>query len=231
MADATVAPNRAESHLITGRLARDWRESARSLAYSPAIMATGEHPVSPADRTRYGEVLAQIVTRLQGARTYLGEDPTRANVEYAALQMRMTLELIVVGSLVTNRTAIDATASALAKMRVNQARELAKTVNPEYWPKPVHIEGNVMDGKTVEGALTEQKWRGEWGFVSDLLHARNPFRAPLDERKAHERLVRLMSEVMTLLNHHIVTLADTNFLLLGQMDESGSHVTPFQRAE
>jgi hypothetical protein len=40
---------------------------------------------------------------------------------------------------------------------VDDARKLAKRANPDYWPKPVRVEGNIMDGKTVEGALTEQE--------------------------------------------------------------------------
>jgi hypothetical protein len=195
------------------------------------VVSADEHPVPPEDQALYAQVLMETVTRIQGARTYLSGDPTRATIEYAALQMRMTLELIVMGSLVTNRAAVGEIASALAKKKVDEARKLAKRANPDYWPKPVRIQKNVMDGTTLVGALTEQAWSREWGVVSDLLHARNPFRPSLNEHDAHEGLVRLMREVMALLNSHVVRLAHTEYLLVGQIDETGAHVTPFQRAE
>jgi hypothetical protein len=69
------------------------------------------------------------------------------------------------------------------------------------------------------------------GILSDLLHARNPFRSPLDDQEAHEGLVRLLGKVAALLNRHIVTLADTNYMLVGQIDETGAHVTLLQRNE
>jgi hypothetical protein len=73
------------------------------------------HPLSAEDQDRYAEILSEILARVQGARAHLEAQPTRATVEYAALQLRMALERIVMGSLVANRTATEAITTALAK--------------------------------------------------------------------------------------------------------------------
>jgi len=185
--------------------------------------------VTPDDRERYAAVLTEIVARTQAARAYLNQEATSATIEYSALQMRMVLESIVMGSLITNRAHIEGIASALAKKNARAARKLAKAANPDYWPIPVRVADDVFEVQMLDGVLREDAWGREWGMLSELLHARNPFRSPLDVEEARDSLRRLLAEVLALLNKHVVRLADSDFMVIGQIDESGSYVAPLRR--
>jgi len=99
-----------------------------------------------------------------------------------------------------------------------------RNANPGYWPKADRAydePGKIRQLLPVEGALTEDRWRREWGMLSELLHARNPFAPPLDVERAHTDLVRLASEIITLLTHHVLKLADGGGLLVGQINPAG----------
>ena len=81
--------------------------------------------------------------------------------------------------------------------------------------------GKIRQLLPVEGALTEDRWLREWGMLSELLHARNPFAPPLDVERAHTDLVRLASEIITLLTHHVLKLADGCGLLVRRLNPAG----------
>ncbi|HEX3692850.1 MAG TPA: hypothetical protein VHU13_05855 [Solirubrobacteraceae bacterium] len=134
------------------------------------------------------------------------------------------IELIVMASLVTNKAKVEEITTALAKKSVDEARKLVRSANPDYWPKAdrAHDEpGKIRQLLPVEGALTEDCWLREWGMLSELLHARNPFAPPLDVEQAHANLVRVASEIIALLTHHVLKLADGRGLLVGQISPGG----------
>lgn len=176
------------------------------------------------DRKLYLGLLEDMYRRIEQARVFLQPGPKQPALESAALQLRIVIELVVMASLVTNRAKVEEITTALADKSVNAARKLARNANPDYWPKAdrAHDEpGKPRELRPIEGALTEDRWNREWGMLSDLLHARNPFAPHLDVPAAHAKMVQLAGELITLLTHHVLKLADGKGLLVGQIDPEG----------
>jgi hypothetical protein len=190
-----------------------------------------EHPASDEDRARYSEVLKEMGTRARGAHEYLEvSPPTLATVEYAALQLRMVLELIVMASLATNRVAVEEITAALERKNVDDARKLARNANPHYWPRAVVPTGDAsLEGRSAEEVLAEDEWGRAYGKVSELLHARNPFAPPLDVAQAHEYLHDLLPKVRNLLSMHVMLMAGANHLLVGQITDDEVAVISMNR--
>ena len=176
------------------------------------------------DRKLYLGILEDMYRRIEQARTFLQPGPKQPALEGAALQLRIVIELIVMASLVTNRAKVEEITTALADKSVDAARKLARNANPDYWPKAnrAHDEpGKPRQLRPIEGALTEDRWNREWGMLSDLLHARNSLAPHLDIPAAHAKVVHLAGELITLLTHHVLKLADEKGLLIGQIDSEG----------
>jgi hypothetical protein len=191
----------------------------------------GEHPISAEDRERYSEILKEMGTRMRGAREYLAEEPTVATIEYAALQLRKVVELIVMASLVTNRAAVEQITAALARKSVDDARKLARNANDEYWPKAIRVgDDETLEGRPDDEVLTEDDWGRVYGKLSELLHARNPFAPPLDVADAHTFLSGVSDRVTNLLSKHIMLLAGADFLLMGEISAEEVAVITMGRA-
>jgi hypothetical protein len=200
---------------------------------SPDAMADeGDHVISPEDDELYRRVLDEIYKRIEHARTRLPSAHMRPEIESCALQIRIAIELIVMGSLVTNRDAIESIDLALSsKKSASEAAKTARAANPDYWPKattPYKAPGQpTIDLRPVEGALSEESWEREWGKLSAFLHARNPFKEHLSLSDARELVDRVTRELILLMNHHVVHLADRDGMLVGQIGPDGVSVTHF----
>ncbi len=180
--------------------------------------------ISEQDRKLYLGLLEDMYRRIEQARAFLQSGPKQPALESAALQLRIVIELIVMASLVTNRAKVEEITTALADKSVDAARKLARNANPDYWPKadrPYDEPGKPRQLRPIEGALTEDRWNREWGMLSDLLHARNPLAPHFDVPAAHAKVERLTAELITLLTHHVLKLADGKGLLVGQIDPEG----------
>ena len=174
------------------------------------------------DRHLYATILEEVAGRVEAVRGLLAPDAPIPNVELGALHLRKVLELIVMGSLVTNRTEIESIAKALQRKKAREARELAKAANPHYWPKgTMPFFGTPHTGaievKPAPGALSEDEWDSVYGHLGGLLHARNPFKKPIDLAAERVWLEQLRNKIMSLLEHHIVTLVDRDYMLIGLM--------------
>lgn len=84
------------------------------------------------DMEKYETVLTEIGERLRLVRQLL--DQPVAQVEWIAVELRIAFELIVLGSLVTNRNAISKVSSVFKVKDVAEARKLVREVNAGYWP-------------------------------------------------------------------------------------------------
>lgn len=167
---------------------------------------------------RYATVLEEISGRIEAVRPLLLPlDPTPPNIEVSALHLRKVLELIVMGSLVTNRNEIEAITNALQRKRARNARQLARTANPYYWPKGTQPLQAGTVPIAAQDALREDEWDSVYGHLSELLHARNPYKNQIDLLKERVWLGQLRSKIMSLLEHHIVTLVDRDYMLIGLM--------------
>lgn len=182
---------------------------------------------TPSDLEKYETVLTEIGERLRLVRQLLGQPVTQ--VEWIAVELRIALELIVLGSLVTNRNAISTVSSVFKIKDVTEARKLVREVNPEYWPTP--LESGPRDS---EGALTaqpfegdflrENEWGREYGFLSELVHAQHPYATPRDGTSVTEQLRALFYRIAILLRQHAIVLAGNQDAYLGQLDIDGGEV-------
>lgn len=96
-------------------------------------------PPIPGDneRQKYANLLSEIKRKTDVA-TQLVRQPRIAEVEYAALLVRMILEMIVVSSLVTMKGELESVSKVLHKRDYKSARKLARQANVNYWPRPSH---------------------------------------------------------------------------------------------
>jgi hypothetical protein len=193
--------------------------------------APGEHPVTPEDRARYSKVLEDMAHRLRGAREHLDAEPTVATVEYAALQLRKVLELIMMASLVTNRVAIEGISQALARTDTDQARKLARKANPHYWPRAAEVKNDGSFGPVPDDqVLAESEWGRAFGRVSDLLHADNPYAAPVNYSAQRVALADIERRLSGLLSQHLMLMAGANHMIMGQILEEEVAVITMHRA-
>jgi hypothetical protein len=148
------------------------------------------------DMKTYEAVLTEIGERLRLVRQLLDQPVTQ--VEWIAIELRIALELMVLGSLVTNRDAISKVSSVFKVKDVTAARKLVKQVNPRYWPTPIESgprdDDGALTGQPFEGDfLRENEWGREYGFLSGLVHAQHPYADPRDltSEAAHLRSLGL----------------------------------------
>lgn len=189
----------------------------------PSDMARPNH----SDMHTYETVLTEIGERLRLVRQLLDQPVTQ--VEWIAVELRIALELIVLGSLVTNRNAIARVSSVFKIKEVTYARKLVREVNPDYWPTPIESGPRDDDGtltaQPFEGDfLRENEWGREYGFLSELVHAQHPYSDPRDRASDVERLRALFYRVAILLRQHAIVLAGNQDAYLGQLDVDGGEV-------
>jgi len=190
-----------------------------------------------AEMNRYPDVLQEIGVRLEQARSLLAKSPGKdasavIPLEQVALHLRIVLELVVLGSLVTHREYAEAITQELHKKNVDQARKLIRQVNPHYWPVPVITQldpTGIRSARAIpSGYLKEDEWGRAYGVVSDLLHARNPFRQRSDFKSLRRELSKLRERLRRLLDEHEIHFVDENRLVMGKLnDGSGSASTGF----
>jgi hypothetical protein len=194
------------------------------------------------DVERYTNLLREMKVRLDQARqVLLGAIPqSRFSADLAAAELRIVLELLLLGGLITNRIEVAQASSAFHKRDHSGAKKIVERVNAGYWPKPT-IQVNDGPGRfkledVTHGFLTPSEWGPAYGFLSDQLHATNPYAAmPFSSESLapvfagmagiHERLVAL-------LNHHWIQPSNRDYALIGQMEtkETGDvQVALFQR--
>ena len=165
-------------------------------------------------------------------------------MESASLHLRKILELIIFGSLVTNRLAVQQIAAAFASKDVSEARKIARRANKEYWPEalepksdstmPVNVSGQVypatqMKPRVAQDYLREEDWGKAFGDASVLLHAWNQYSPPIDAERQFVNLQTWGTKVVNLLNHHRVRLVDRGYFLACQMKArpEGNPKAPF----
>jgi len=171
----------------------------------------------------YQGVLNDIGARLRLVRDLLRQPLDIAHEEWVAVELRIVLELIVLGSLVTNREAISKVSSVLKIKRVKEAQKIVERVNPRYWPTPIagsrQPDGTLLGQPFVAAEfLREAEWGREHGFLSELVHAWSPYDPPRDAAADAARLQSLFDRLEVLLRQHLITLAGYQHAYLGQVD-------------
>lgn len=176
---------------------------------------------------KYETVLTEIGERLRLVRQLLDQPVTQ--VGWLAVELRIALELIVLGSLVTNRDAIATVSSVFKVKEATDARKLVREVNPNYWPRPIESgprdDEGALTGRPFDGDfLRENEWGREYGFLSELVHAQHPYSDPRDRASDVERLRALFYRIAILLRQHAIVLAGNQDAYLAQLDLDGGEV-------
>jgi hypothetical protein len=175
----------------------------------------------------YETMLAEIGERLRLVTQLLDQPVIR--VEWIAVELRIALELIVLGSLVTNRNAISRISSVFKVKDVTEARKVVREVNPAYWPTPLESGPRDDDGaltaQPFDGDfLRESEWGREYGFLSELVHAQHPYAQRREPSSVAAQLRSLFYRIAILLRQHVVVLAGNQDAYIAQLDVDGGEV-------
>ncbi|MGH9359544.1 MAG: hypothetical protein ACRD1O_10275 [Terriglobia bacterium] len=155
--------------------------------------------------------------------------PRGARVEFVYLQLRKTIELIAMGSLLAN-------AEMFASIQSNiqgywKAKDLLKeleALNPDFYPKPI-IQQPKKPGVKMEWLdrsddfLTKDRFITLYDKCGGILHARNPFASEQDFAMLEKAAPKWYLWIVNLLNAHVIRLVGDAKLWLIQM---GSDTKP-----
>jgi hypothetical protein len=147
-------------------------------------------------------------------------------VEFAALNIRKSIELVALGALVNNIEEVRTVSSAFDQKDWKDARKLISRVNPNFWPVPAvqarDASSGVVDLADVDAPyLTEAEAGRAWGLASELLHAANPFQPEPDAAKWVAILLDILNKLVTLLNYHQIFFKDDRYMAIASLHTVG----------
>lgn len=192
---------------------------------------------------RYAACMEQVKLRQTAISSILQKQRTTGytytDTEFICLQFRKILELIALANLVSNK---DAYASSHANFANHYhakhiLRDIEK-INPEFYPIPSRQiidekTKKVVEVKKIEsGFLTKKEFISVYDECSELMHAENPFAEEKGIDKLYAKFEPWLNKIITLLNHHQIQLAETEFqiwVLMNASTDGKVHATIFQR--
>ncbi|EAQ97961.1 hypothetical protein [Congregibacter litoralis] len=157
-----------------------------------------------------------------GERNAIYDVPT---MEVMILQFRMIFELIALSSLSAHAKIFeDYQVKFQKKWRVTDIFGDLEKLNKNFYPRPIrevpsareNIKNDLID--ISDGYLTKEELVSAHGQCGGVLHARNPFGRQIDPATFRSKLDDWSSKVITLLNTHVVTLLDDEFMYLIQFN-------------
>ncbi len=187
--------------------------------------------INEAPIREYSDLISQIKPRiaavdlmLDGRKQLL---PFRQAVESAALQLRMSMEVVAFASLIANKDAYARERAAFAKDR--DAGDLIRRLqrlNPNFYPRPVEPV------RLPDGGMEIPDLKADFLKVTDFArthetlagwcHAPNPYAPPPDYPAARTRLLKIRDRLILLLNCHQVRLIDESEFWLVEMQTQHS---------
>jgi hypothetical protein len=175
------------------------------------------------DLAQYADLLRDVRDRLSEARRLLDGPGSDYDLEHAALHLRKVVELVVLGSLITNQAALESAGRAFRGADAGETRKMVAKVNPDYWPIPV-VEFYTSAATSQlfllgPGYLRKDKWGAAYGVTSEVLHARNPLRPPVDREACRGELKALTEKIHRLMLMHVVRPVDREQMLVAQMEQ------------
>jgi hypothetical protein len=157
-------------------------------------------------------------------------EPT--TIESACLQVRKILELIAFGSLIANKDVYSAAYEQFAG-HWHAARLLRdlETVNPKFYPNPVIEEQLPTDSPKAHfrnlsmGYLTKDDFVEAYDKCNEIMHARNPYKVPLDYSKFRADCGVWREKIRLLLNsHQLFLLNEPGFYLIHMKEDRDDKV-------
>ncbi|MFG1644915.1 hypothetical protein ACGFMK_31930 [Amycolatopsis sp. NPDC049252] len=201
----------------------------------------------PQDVELYKVLLTFIKQRLLHVDNVLSTPPVRRiEIESCALQVRISLEHLVLSTLVANRPATAAVVEAFAKKSASDARSIVKRINKDYWPIPFDMErhpskdGVIKMAEPSDPYLKEPEWGRAYGYCSSILHAANPYTYVTGSRTSSnagdwDRITQLRdysNKIQRLIKNHQIYLSeiDHSFICaVPENDKEEPSVTVFVR--
>jgi len=149
--------------------------------------------------------------------------PKFARVESIAMQFRKILELIAMGSLVTNRDALAAAAKSFDRQwRAAAIMEGISKLNPAFYPVP-QLTNPTEFSDATDDVLTQDGWSSLYDACSKLLHTKNPFDTRETRNEGFVNEIGLWRDrIVRLLSVHKIRLAGTLDLVLIWMETKDS---------
>ena len=152
------------------------------------------------DIGQYSSLMDQIKLRVDAIHQLM-EMPgiiNQTRVESVCLQTRMVLELIVFGSLVSNKDALRKSQEELRKAwNIKKIMADLRSIHGRYYPEP---KGRLGD------FLTEDRLVSVYDQLNKVIHAENPLGAGVDIRQYMESVPKWLEWIKNLLTEHKVFL-------------------------
>ena len=180
-------------------------------------------PISQVEIELYGNVLSEIKFRAEIAEVKLRDVTEIVELESAALQLRKSIELVALGTLAANRRVVNQVSTALHKKNWDDARKILRNINPNYWPTPFKAKTGADGKSTLEAFdgpfLSEKGCPVAYGFLSNLLHANNPFAKPSAiDQKDVDKVWEISLNLRNLLGLHTAELRNREHVVVASMD-------------
>ena len=170
------------------------------------------------DMDRYCKCMEEIKLRVDAVNSILQKHCTTicqaTNIEFMCLQIRGILELIALGSLVTDEREYKKRSIELANNPWNAKvilREIER-INPKFYPIPgkqvIDPQTNKVKDVTniLEGYLTREEFPKIYKKCSDTIHSHPFFKENFDYKTLENDIPIWINKIITLLNHHQIQL-------------------------
>lgn len=167
---------------------------------------------------RYCKCMEEIKRRVEAVNSIIQRHCTTicqaTNIEFMCLQIRSILELIALGSLVTDEVEYKKRSRGLANNPWNAKvilREIER-INPNFYPVPGKQVIDPKAGKVkeviniTEGYLTRDEFPGVYNKCSDVIHSHPFFKGGFDYKSLESDIPVWITKIITLLNHHQIQL-------------------------
>jgi hypothetical protein len=196
-----------------------------------------------ADIQKYAATMKEIKLRTEAINLFLsGEREVRyipTTVETIGLQFRKVFELIAFASLTANRDQYSSVYANFAKhWEVAKLLKNLRRINPEFYPKPVLEVQSNQPGVLHElkdrdpDYLTQDELIVAHGRCGALMHAANPFAAPVDYAFYQKNFSVWMTRTINLLNNHKVhLLGDSGYWHFHMQEEGKGNEVSYYRFE
>jgi len=160
-------------------------------------------------------------------------------VEYLCLQFRKILELIALSSMIANKEEYSKQHEKFAKhYNARMILQDLERINPNFYPRPTKQVLKEVDGErmfnlqpVIDGFLTREEFLVIYEKCGGMLHAENPFGHKRDLKQLRSEFPIWLTKIITLLNHHNITLVDGETMIIGLMqgaEDGKPQVTEFK---
>lgn len=188
---------------------------------------------------QYCEQLGWVQSRLNFVDAYIASGAKETEEKHVAfttelvfLELRLALESLALATLAANR---DAYAAAKENYQNDwHAQRILKAVekvNPRFYPFPVDfIRKTVDEGDLIETKqpyLTRTEFVSAYDTCGDLLHARNPFKTPMDYRAKLVQAKDWSIRTNRLISHHVIHILGHDGFVMVVVDDKNVKAEPY----